>query len=164
MRQNVTNCPYIDETFVATFANWVEELKELLVVSRFGAGDRDYLLCTSVDDLHRFCKSTAQGYRSASIAAFRTLRMEMRGTVDTVFMERVKSTFVDSDELLVLRLTPQKTGLLTGNGCGTAAELLAELHDAFGEPVAIDRFPEWDSFSTQAPEETGYIHTAIDRS
>jgi hypothetical protein len=135
----------------------------LLAVARFGAGDRDYWLCTSMDDLQRFCASTAPGYPSASVAVFPASLLKLRGVVDDVFIDKVQTTFVEFDELLVLRLTPQKTGLLTGNACGCTAELLAELRDEFGCPVAVGECPEWDPLSTQPPEKTGHLHTSIRR-
>lgn len=149
--------------FFKTCAEWIQGSQEVLVASHYGAGDRDYLFCRSLDDLQRFCESTAQGYSSASVAAFRTHQMQLRGVVDQAFIDKLKTTLPEFKEYLVLQLAPNKAGLLTGNACDTIAELLNELHDELGRPVAVGEFPEWNSFSTLPPEEAGYICTTIDK-
>jgi hypothetical protein len=151
-----------NKDFLAVCASWLQDFKEVLVASSFGAGDRDYLFCTSLADLNHFCESTAEGYRSASVAAFRTRQLGLRGIVDQAFIDLVAAQLPESPEYLVLRLTPNsKTGLLAGNACASLSEVLHELQDELGRPVAVGKNPEWDPFSTLPPEETGCICTTI---
>jgi hypothetical protein len=160
---NAPGLQHIDQAFVGAFAKWIVERKELLAVASFGAGDRDYWLCTSLDDLARFCDLMASGYEAASVAVFSGSQLELRGVVDEAFIDQVRNTFVEPGELLVLRLTPQKSGLLSGNACQGQAELLAELRDEFGSPVAVGPFPTWEPLSAQVSAEAEYLHTTVHR-
>ena len=151
-----------NKDFLAVCAAWIQERGEVLVASQFGAGDRDYLLCSSLEHLHHFCEATAEGYRSASVAAFRTPQLELRGIVDPAFIDRVAATLPESPEYLVLRLTPHPaTRLLSGNACASRAEVREELQEEQGRPVAVGKYPEWDSLSTLSPEESPYVCTTI---
>jgi hypothetical protein len=155
-------CQFTSEDFLATCARWIGEFNEILVASQFGAGDRDYLLCRSLDDVHRFCESTAPGYAAANVAALRSHRLELRGIVDQSLIEKATSTLPVFAEYLVLRLAPNpRTGLLGGNACESIAEVISELKEEWGREVAVAEFPAWPTFPMVPPEESGVVCTTV---
>jgi hypothetical protein len=149
----------VPAAFFRRVCQWIDEAGEVLAASRYGAGDRDYLLCHSPSDFATFCRETASYVPTASIAVFRSPNVPLRGVVDDRFIEQALALIPENTEALVLRLTTPGP-LLHGNACDTHVELRAELQDLARERVAVGLFPEWDSFDP-APLDAGDCIVAL---
>jgi hypothetical protein len=138
-------------------ARWLAESDDLLMMSLYGAGDRDYALCATEEAIRDFQDASGGDSDSSMICLYRGPRLPLRGIVDHAFIRDAVAMVPDNTPCVVVRLTPRTGELLAGNWCDNHHEIDAELRDERGEPVAFGPLPDWDPLDRRDPDDRGWI-------
>ncbi|MEZ6115583.1 MAG: hypothetical protein R3C28_03285 [Pirellulaceae bacterium] len=113
--------------------------QEVLVVSGYGAGDRDYMVAKSLNEVLTFIRNTAPEYKTFAFGVFPASQLVLHGIVNSEFLKRAISLLTEVGPLVVIRMKPGDRGIMHGNDCDTIEELREEFSDLDGQSVAIGR-------------------------
>ena len=137
---------------------WLAESDDLLIMSIYGAGERDYAFCGTEEAIRDFQDASgADDGDSPMICLYRGHRLPLRGLVDDAFIRDAVAMVPDNTPCVVVRLTPRTGALLGGNWCDNHREIDIELRDERGEPVAFGPLPDWDPLDRRDPDDRGWI-------
>lgn len=155
------HCPYLGvpiDGFIDIVRTWLDESDDLLIMSIFGAGDRDYAFCRSEDDVRTFLNASGSEFQyPLTVCLYRGFRLPLRGVVDEGFIREAIKLLPDNTESVIVRLAPRRGILLGGNWCENHREVVAELRDNLSETVAFGPLPDWDPRDRRSPDVRGWI-------
>jgi hypothetical protein len=139
-------------------AQWLTESDDLLVMSVYGAGERDYAFCSTENAIWDFHRASGEvACCSTTICLYRGHRLPLRGIVDGAFIQNAVAMAPANTPCVVVRLAPRTGHLLGGNCCDNHSEIAIELGDARGESVAFGPLPDWDPLDLRDPGDRGWI-------
>lgn len=166
MRANYTAAT--DREFLGRLESWFHGQSEVLMMIRFShsAGAREFEFFSSFLSLSDRIRRLPP---LASVIVFRKQQLPLRGIVDDDFISRCLSVIPDGSEYLVVETVRRvygKASWFHDNSGTTHGQLLDDLKDCIGAPVAVGLYPPWledteDVISAFVPDEQGIVRSGV---